>query len=129
MTNHEIQCLEGSYTMSSRAVLPHAHLGSPSSRLRAPRASGDRNQTPETRLLVKFRTFRVQSWLFEVIPYSFGIIFGQKTQEHIKPIKKCCLDAKNENFHKNILKNMFSWRMSLEGFPGGIPCLISCEKC
>ena len=30
---------------------------------------------PETRLLVKFRMFRVPNWLFEVISYSFGIIF------------------------------------------------------
>ena len=61
--------------------------GSPGTALRVPPASGDRNQTPETRLLVKFRTFRVQSWLFEVISYSFGIIFGQKTQEHVKTNK------------------------------------------
>ena len=40
-----------------------AHLGSPSSRLRVPPASGARNQMPETRLLVKFRMFRFQNWL------------------------------------------------------------------
>ena len=42
-------------------ILRAALQGSPGCRLRVPRASGDRNQMPETRVLVQFRTFRVQN--------------------------------------------------------------------
>ena len=37
---------------------------------------------PKWRLLVQFRTFRVQSWLVEVISYSFGIIFSARKLNH-----------------------------------------------
>ena len=40
--------------------------------------------------------------------------FGQKTQEHVKTIKKRCLEAKNNIFRKNAFKkNMFYRRVSL----------------
>ena len=60
----------------------------------------------EIRVLDKFRTFRIQNWLFDVISYSFGIIFGQKTQEifgqkteeHVKTIKQSRLEAKKRIF-------------------------------
>ena len=79
-------------------VLWTARPSSPGSRPAVPPASGDRNQMPETRLLVQFLTFRGQSWLFEVISYSFGIIFGQKTQEHVK-LSKMLSGGKKRYFH------------------------------
>ena len=68
------------------------------------------------RVLVQFRTFRVQNLLFEVISKSFCIIFGQETHEHVKTIKKRCLEAKYVVFGKNDLAiSMFSRRVSLPG--------------
>ena len=62
--------------------------------------SADCPDMSDFRLLVQFRMLRVQNWLFEVILYSFGIIFGQKTQEHVKTITKRCLEAKHNIFMK-----------------------------
>ena len=48
--------------------------------------------------------------------------YGQKTREHVKTIKKRCLEAKNHIFFvkMHLKKGMFSWRISLraslEGF-------------
>ena len=42
-------------------------------------------------------------------------LFGQETHEHVKTIKKHCLEAKNIIFIKNALKRMFSWEVSLPG--------------
>ena len=69
----------------------------------------------KTRLLIKCRTFRVPNWHVEVISYSFGIIFGQKTQEHVKTIKKHCLETENEIIRKNVFKNMFSSKFTCFG--------------
>ena len=47
------------------------------------------------RLLIQFRTFRIQNLFFEVISYLFGILFDPKTQEKVKAIKKRCEQATN----------------------------------
>ena len=36
---------------------------------------------------------------FEVISYSFGIIFGQQTQEHVKTIKNVVSSLQTAFFH------------------------------
>ena len=48
---------------------------------RVPPAAGDRNQTSENRLLVKFRTFRIQTWLVEVISGSFCMVLRGEAQK------------------------------------------------
>ena len=83
-----------------------------------------KNIDPKCRLLLKAGWWRYQNrtiWfenlLFEVISKSFCIIFGQKIEEHVKTIKQHCLEAKNDDFHKNgFKKGVFSWRVSLESF-------------
>ena len=57
--------------------------------------------------------FWVQNWVFEEIPKSFGIILCQETHEHVKTIKKPCLEAKYHIFHKHALEKIC--------FPGGSP--------
>ena len=67
-------------------------------------------------LFTKTAHFGSITCFFEVISRSFCIIFGQKTEEHGKTIKKC-MEAKNIDFHKSgFKKGVFSWRVSLEGF-------------
>ena len=60
-----------------------------------PHEPADRPDMSEWRVLVEFCMFLIQNWLFEVISRSFCIIFGQETHEHVKTIKKRCLEAKN----------------------------------
>ena len=62
--------------------------------------------------------FWFQNLLFEMISGSFGIIFGQKTHEHVEAMKKRCLEAKNDIFRKNAFKGRYVF---LEGFPRGLP--------
>ena len=72
----------------------------------------------EVRVLVQIRKLRVQILFFDVISRSFCIIFDQKTEEHVKTIEKRCLEVKKDDNHKSgFKKGMFSWRVSLEGFP------------
>ena len=42
--------------------------------------------------------------------------FGQETHEHVKTIKKRCLETKNSIFWKNAFKNRYVFQ---EGFPPG----------
>ena len=60
-------------------------------------------------------TFGFENLLFEVILHRSASFYGQKTEEHIKTIKKRCLEAKTNIFRKNALENMFSGRVSLPG--------------
>ena len=57
--------------------------------------------------------FWVRNLVFEEISKSFCIIFGQETREHIKTIKKRCLEAKHYIFHENAFKQY----VFPEGFP------------
>ena len=62
-----------------------------------PQETETRRQKPDF-FFSEFYTFRIQSWLLEVISCSFGIIFGKKTQEHVKTIKKKLSGSKKEHY-------------------------------
>ena len=68
--------------------------------------------------------------LFEVFHNRSEACFSLKFEEHVKTTKNRCLETKKDISRENVFeKVVFSWRVSLEGFPRGLPCLISCEKC
>ena len=73
---------------------------------------------PKWRLLICFRTFRIQNLFFEVISYSFGTgvpFFGQKTQEHVKTIKKCvCFFGFRQTLRLFGLKAVFLFSFSMQ---------------
>ena len=68
-------------------------------------------------MLLQERILWIQNLFFEEISRSFVIIFGQETHEHVKTIKKRCLEAKHDIFFVKMdaKKGMFSWEVSLPG--------------
>ena len=44
-------------------------------------------------------------------------MFWQKTEEDVKILKQLSLETQNDTFRKTVFENMFSWRVSQEGFP------------
>ena len=64
---------------------------------------------------------------FMIVRYHFS---AREFKNTLKPWKNVVWRPKTTFFVKmHLKKGMFSWRVSLEGFTGGIPCFISCEKC
>ena len=60
--------------------------------------------------------FWVQNLFFKKVLDRSVSFFGQETHEHVRTIKKRCLEAKNYIFRKNAFKNnLFSWEVSLPG--------------
>ena len=66
-----------------------AHMGPPGQVLAGPDMS-------DFRLLVEFCMFGVPNYCF--LSYRSASFLGQETHEHVKTIKKSCLEAKNDIF-------------------------------